>query len=624
MKKRFFLLATLIFVYVNIGVSINIDSLINISKSDTIQTIEKARILYTIGNNYSDLGKYNQALQYYQQGLQLSEKLQENKDKAEALFIESIGMIYSYQGNYSEALKYCVKSLKIKETLNDEYGLASSYSNLGVIYKHIKDYKQALDYFEKSLDYFEKNDLKESMSVAYNNMGILYYELKNYDLAMEYYKKDMALCISLNDIIGTQGLYNNIGLVEIERNELVSAKNNFETAIKLSIQFQDSAIMSVGYSNLALLSNIEAKTITDKNARKIKYKESIKLAEQALNIAKKINVLIRQKESYEYLYKAYSGLHNSTKEYHYYKLFVETKDSIFNIDIQNKINDIETKYEVSKKEDEIQLLHKEQEVKDIKHLNEQEKNKFEKLVITVISVLIILLVIIILLRLKQKQKNKLEKLEKKGLKIETQMLRSQMNPHFIFNSLNSIQSFISENETIDAERYLSKFAKLMRLILENSRKSFISLENEIKTLDLYLELEKLRFDNRFTYKININNIDDEFTEIPPMLAQPYIENAILHGVNSLENGVLIIDFKQLKDKIICTIDDNGIGRKKSAEIKSKSLNERKSLGIQVTKERIDLLKEEFNMDFEIKIIDKYNNNKEAIGTTVIVEMPFKS
>ena len=161
----------------------------------------------------------------------------------------------------------------------------------------------------------------------------------------------------------------------------------------------------------------------------------------------------------------------------------------------------------------------------------------------------------------------------------------------------------------------------MRLILDNSRQSFISIGNEIETLELYLELEKLRFNNRFNYSININNIDSEFTLIPPMLAQPYIENAILHGVATMTNGTIKVDFQQLDEKVVCTIDDNGIGRQKSAELKAQNLAKKSSLGIQVTQERIELLSEDFKLDLTIQIIDKKDVNEKSLGTKVIIEMP---
>jgi LytS/YehU family sensor histidine kinase len=162
----------------------------------------------------------------------------------------------------------------------------------------------------------------------------------------------------------------------------------------------------------------------------------------------------------------------------------------------------------------------------------------------------------------------------------------------------------------------------MRLILENSRQPFITLENEIKTLNLYLELEKLRFGNRFSYEININNIDDEFTMVPPMLAQPYIENSILHGFIGKTDGLINIEYIQKNNKICCMIDDNGIGRKKANEIKSSS-SHKKSLGIRVTQERIALLAEEFNTELLVDIIDKTDAEGSALGTKVFVDMPFK-
>jgi sensor histidine kinase YesM len=200
-----------------------------------------------------------------------------------------------------------------------------------------------------------------------------------------------------------------------------------------------------------------------------------------------------------------------------------------------------------------------------------------------------------------------------------------MNPHFIFNSMNSIQSYISGNDNFTAMTYLSKFAQLMRGILDHSRKSMISLEEETTVLNLYIELERLRFKHKFDYKLNIDPIlNPETTYIPPMLVQPFVENAIKHGLKRLDSGGLLkIDFTKKNSLIKCTIEDNGIGRDLASAMKKGSDKNHQSLGMQVTRERIDAFKIEKNVQCDLQIVDLKNKEDEPEGTRVYVLFPFE-
>jgi hypothetical protein len=190
-------------------------------------------------------------------------------------------------------------------------------------------------------------------------------------------------------------------------------------------------------------------------------------------------------------------------------------------------------------------------------------------------------------------------------------LRGQMNPHFIFNSLNSIQHFITTRDKEEALNYLSKFSKLIRKILENSRENTVSISNELQLLELYIQLEQLRFSNRFDYHIAIDEkIDLENTEIPPLLIQPYIENAILHGlINKNEKGDLWLSLERNNGLLVCKIEDNGIGRARSQEIEQGKVSRHRSLGIKVTEERISGLSELLDYKMEVVVEDLFEKLK---------------
>lgn len=226
-------------------------------------------------------------------------------------------------------------------------------------------------------------------------------------------------------------------------------------------------------------------------------------------------------------------------------------------------------------------------------------------------------------RIKKRERERME-VERKMSDLELKALRAQMNPHFIFNSLNSIQNFIINNDIDSAIRYQSKFAKLIRSILENSKKSVIPLEEELKSLEIYLQLEALRFDNKFNYSIDMDkkiNIQD--TEIPTMLIQPYVENAIWHGLMHKETqGSIKILITKKKNIITCSVEDNGVGRQKSLELESKNRTKNKSMGMTITKERLDILNVGRNgHSLNVKIEDLKNENGEATGTRVNINIP---
>lgn len=215
------------------------------------------------------------------------------------------------------------------------------------------------------------------------------------------------------------------------------------------------------------------------------------------------------------------------------------------------------------------------------------------------------------------QKREIEKI---NLELEKRMLRAQINPHFLFNALSSIQHFITDNDKVSALRYLSKFSKLLRQTLEQSCNTTVLLKDEINFLRNYLELEALRFDQAFTFNVDVApDLDVYNTEIPILLVQPYVENAILHGLaHHKTGGHLSITFVQKNDYTVCTIRDNGIGRRASEALKK--VLDRPSRGMAITERRVALLSED--APIPVQITDLYDETSgEAAGTEVVVHMP---
>ena len=226
-------------------------------------------------------------------------------------------------------------------------------------------------------------------------------------------------------------------------------------------------------------------------------------------------------------------------------------------------------------------------------------------------------------RKKEKEKMQLAKqkteYEKQLAEIKLKALVAQMNPHFIFNCMNSIQAMILSDQNMQASTYLTKLSRLVRSVLENSVKTFIPLNDVIDNLKLYLELESLRFDQKFNYDINVENIDVYSVEMPSMLIQPYVENAIWHGLIKKEGEKNIhIRFYRDGNNCICEIEDNGIGRAKAFELNLSKKH--KSLGTLITKEMFETLHKIKDTHYEVEIIDLYDTSHIPSGTKVIIKM----
>jgi len=246
-----------------------------------------------------------------------------------------------------------------------------------------------------------------------------------------------------------------------------------------------------------------------------------------------------------------------------------------------------------------------------------------------IGVAILLLIIAIYLTYKYRinsirsQEEAKTEVNKRMAELELKALRSQINPHFMFNSLNSIKDFILQANTEKAAEYLSDFAHLIRRILQHSREKVISLKDELETLVLYVDLEQLRFENAFEFNCIVDDdIDLEDVQIPPMLLQPYIENAIWHGLmHKKEKGNLTLKFSRKDDSISCVIDDDGIGRDRARELKSLSAVRYKSMGMGITKDRIEILNRMSSLGISVIVEDKVDSEGNANGTRVTLSIP---
>jgi two-component sensor histidine kinase len=335
--------------------------------------------------------------------------------------------------------------------------------------------------------------------------------------------------------------------------------------------------------------------------------------EKSLGIARNIKALKRQAYALESLSTIYEKQNNYKKAYEFYKQLTAINDTIAGNSTTGQITRLEMQNEFKRVQDSVKAVNdKERALADA----EIKKQRIVKNSMMAGTGFLILAGIggFVFYRRNQDIKNKKNEAEltAKVTDIEMKALRAQMNPHFIFNSLNSIADYIDKNQTKIAADFTTKFARLMRMVLENSEHKQIPLADDLKALELYMQLESFRLQNKFSYTINVDeNIDKENTLVPPLILQPFVENSIWHGIAKKEGpGSIKIFIKQEGQNINCIVEDDGVGMQDEAAGKEKT-----SLGMRITKARIDIINKLKNTNASMRIA-----NKEK-GVRAEVELP---
>lgn len=469
---------------------------------------------------YLNMGIYEKAIE---NGLKALEVGYSISDKT--LIIDSyniIGATYKNQGNYVKALENFISSLKIAEEINDEYGKRAALGNLGILYKYIGNYDLAIENYTKCLKMSEKVGDKSGIASSYNNIGIIYLTIADSSLkvnAKEYYKKSLEYELkaaqiwnSLDDQRGLADAYSNIGNVyesladniDVSLDDIKQKKNSPNSDYSKALEYYTKSLKirekigdKYGISN----SNFNLGSVYLKNNQ---LAESYKYLSQSLNLSKELGIKIGVQEAFYLLTVLFEKKEDYKSALHSHREYTKYKDSILNDDNYKQLNNLQVAFETEKKEKEIQLLLKE------KQLTDANFNKQKQLAVFVLLGILFSILISFLLynrkQIKQKHSDETRKIqiEKQLLESQKKALQLQMNPHFIFNSLNTIQDFIASFNKEDALKYISKFSKLIRQILENSGSDKVLLSDEIKLLYLYLDLEVLRHDEKFDYKINVD------------------------------------------------------------------------------------------------------------------------
>ena len=347
------------------------------------------------------------------------------------------------------------------------------------------------------------------------------------------------------------------------------------------------------------------------------YPEAKQRLDSALTIARKIGYPLFEAMALQSL----TSLAGKTGDYKtalaYQSDLMTIKDSLASDKVRSQLSDLEINYKTQQKEQQIQLLQKDNNIKSL-----QLQNNRRSIFFYIIS-FCLLLAILGIVFYQRNLRNKIE-MQKMKAELETKVLRSQMNPHFIFNSLNSIENFMMQNEKRQASDYLNKFSKLIRSILESSRNELVPLVKDIEALQLYVDLEQLRFNNKFSYqaKVDPELVNGDY-QVPSLLIQPYVENAIVHGLAHSEKTGLNLSVTAMLEGgyIKYTMQDNGIGRKKADEYNRYNKPQHKSVGLKITEDRIMMFNQAMGITGQQPVItDLWDDNGNPAGTKVEIKI----
>ncbi|MFC4739495.1 tetratricopeptide repeat protein [Flavobacterium ponti] len=573
--------------------------------------VEEGNAYLNIGTSKIILGDYKKALDDF--GL-AKDIFEENNNSASnkrevsqglAKAYGSMGIVFSEQSNYAKALQFYLKSVKIYENLDDESKCSKIYNNIGVVYKSQNADFKALEYFIKAQKIQEKLQ-DPNTGITLTNIANIYLKQKNLDKASEYY--DLAKkALNKNPNPRALGEWNNnMGLYFAAKNQSKEAVSSWENAIQSFEKIDDKFGLADTYIFLG-----------EFYLKKNQLEEALLNTNKALNLATEINVLEQKAISEKLLSEIYTQKGNSNLALEHFQKYSIAKDSLTNEENIRKSVEASLNYEFEKKE----LLQKEEN--DKRELLLKEEAKSSKLKLLFGGLIALLLFGIGFLIYNRMQLKKTLTLQKELAEYEQKALHLQMNPHFVFNCLGSISSFIVQNGTDSAIKYLSKFSKLMRLTLEYSKESLIPIDKEIESLQNYLELEQLRFNHKFNFIIRKSPEIEDDVALPPLIIQPFIENAIIHGViPKKELGSVTINFSIQENSLICTILDDGIGINQSKLNKENSVIAHKSMALDIIKKRLEMIASSTSKKATIEI-EELTENNEIKGTKVILQLPLQ-
>lgn len=523
-------------------------------------TVEYQRTLRGLGNTHLKLGNHTLALRYFQETIKLplsdAEKTERQLDISE---------VYYQMGNYTEALKVMEESGSISKIRNEAME-GKIQNQKAKIYARLNEVDKANDFYQSS-----QRNLRAAGNAA---------PQKEEERAIQNTKEEIS------GVLREQKRYD----------EDITLRNQ-----SIDYNLESNNLDEVSKDKIELSKSLAAKGETNKAIREL---------EEAATLADTINNPKEQANAYLNLADLYEKNGNPSRALNTFKKYSE---AVARTEKQNELV-LQEKADLIKKQTEIEAL------SNRVVLGQQEEQttlQQQQLVIYGLLAIIAISVVTSYFIFKNAQASK-----RANQLLALKSLRSQMNPHFIFNALNSVNHFVSQNDERTANKFLSEFSRLMRLVLENSQEDFIPLHKEEEIISLYVKLEHYRFRDKFDYQIRVDeNLNKETIELPPMLIQPYIENAVWHGLRYKESkGNLDVHIGKDSQGLKIEITDDGIGRKKSTELKTENQKRHNSTGLKNIQERLHILNTVYKTNYQVQIEDLPSGS----GTRVTIMVPIQN
>ncbi len=577
---------------------------VSIENKDVVQ---EGRCYILIGEINENIQEWNLAKENYEKAFKIFVK-----DNSQLEFLKKsltgLGNAYMNLGDYASAQNYYSLLLKNKENYYDEWNALLLLSEL--LYRSGK-YEQALSYADRAEKAAEKLRYKSIPVEIQNQKAKIYASINELDKAQMTYNK------SLNQ--------NN----DFEEPAILSTQKEAKEEIIKGLRSQNRSQEEIDLRNNTIQQNINLNRMEDVTKDKVELgkflieqgnaNNAIRELEEAVVIADSIGSVQEQARANLSLAEAYKSVGNNAAALRSYEKYSEVAGQI----IQEKDSQLASRSEILRKQKSIEGLTKDFTIDEQSFKLKETEGYLERSMIArqrlVIYGLLVIMLIIVVTSYFVFKSARASKLANQLLALKS--LRSQMNPHFIFNALNSVNQFISQSDERAANKFLADFSKLMRMVLDHSQEDFITLAQEKEVISLYLKLEHYRFREKFEYNLDIRDqIDLDAFRIPPMLIQPYIENAIWHGLRyKKDKGKLDITICEANDFLEVSITDDGIGRKKSVELKTENQKKHNSRGLKNIEERLHILNKVYHTRYKVTVEDL--DPKTGEGTKVSIFIP---
>lgn len=565
-------------------------------QEEKVDSFYLAETYNKLGISSCILGKNIEALDYFDKALKIN--LAQKMYIIAATSYENLGAVHKDMSNYKEAAECQLKSLEIrKEKDPDNPRIFNNYLKLSTILESLGDEEQMNHYIDLAKREMSRKGrvTPRKKALFYNQLGDMYNRKGLVDSSIICYRSVVANSKLIGWNMGVAQGLGNLADIYFQEGLLDSSVVYHRESLRLSQKISNRAGESESYRFIAKL-NIEMGRLDS----------VVYYLNKVLEVARGYDLQAEETRALKQLSEFYRSQDNYEKAYSYMQAYQLIEDQIASAAVKNSITEIEAKYETREKEKQIEILRAEDRLKTQKI--------WLYIAITLIVILTLIFGVIVYCRRRKESVQDQEILKQ-------QLFRSQMNPHFLFNALSSIQDYMLKNETTKAAGYLNNFAKLTRNVLEHSTQELVPLSDEIDTLQNYIELERMRFNNSFDFDIKYDeDLELDFIDVPPMLIQPFVENSIKHGLSMIDSrGVLELEFKEIDSMLLISISDNGIGID-SSKRDLKYVGYR-SMSMEIFEQRKAMLTKKIKRPISVDIVDKQTLTPSVQGTLVSIAIP---